>query len=266
MIEALHLPFMQRALAGGILVGLLCGYFGPFIVQRRLAFLGSGLAHAAFGGVALGLWLGMAPLAVAAPFVLCMAFLIVWIGDRTALAEDTVIGVLFSVSMAFGIVLLTRIQGYAGDAFAFLFGSILAISDTDLIAALAVLVLATGTLPLWSRWTYGTFDMNMARADRAVTPLLDYALAGCIAIVIVVSIKLVGMVLLAAFLVMPAAAARLVAQRFLVMSLLSVAFAVFSAIAGLALAYHLDLPSGPGVVLIQAVIFAGAAILRRRVS
>ena len=152
MLEPLTLPFMQRALVGGVFVGFIASYFGVFIVQRRMAFLGSGLAHAAFGGVALGILLGVQPLWIAVPFTLAVALAIVWLRERTALAEDTAIGVLFAVSMALGIVFLSVKQGYTGDAFTYLFGSILAISQTDVYMAAAMALATLCTHRLRSRF------------------------------------------------------------------------------------------------------------------
>ncbi len=261
MLDPFLLPFMQRALIGGILVGAITGYFGGFVVQRRMAFLGSGLAHAAFGGVALGLLLGLPPMGTALPFTVAVALGVVWLRARTVLAEDTAIGVFFAVAMALGIIFLSVREGYAGDAYTYLFGSILAITWGDIGLTAAALAATAFTLPLWPRWAYATFDRTLARADRLKVSRDDALLAVGIALAVVVSVKVVGIVLLAAFLVLPAATARLLSQTFAGMTLRSVLIGVGTAIAGLYLSYYADLPSGPCIVLSQAALFFAALAL-----
>ncbi len=255
MIEALAYGFMQRALIAGLLTGLVAAYYGVFIVQRGMSFLGSGLAHAAFGGVALGLLLQHEPLWVAVPFTIVVAVLITWIRDRTDLAADTVIGVFFALSMALGIVFLSRIPTYTTDAFTYLFGSILAVSQPDLWATGGLVVLAVMSIPLWGRWTYVTIDREAAMADGLPVKLDDYLLSILIAVTIVVSAKIVGIVLISAFLVIPAASARLVSIRFQWMTIISVVLGGATAIAGILASYHLDWPTGASIILVQTAVF-----------
>ncbi|RDI95471.1 metal ABC transporter permease [Meiothermus sp. QL-1] len=262
MLEALQLPFMQRGLLAGLLVGGLASYLGVLVVQRRLSFLGDGLAHAAFAGVALGLLLHQEPLWVALPFAVGVALLITWVRERSSLGDDTAIGIFFAVSVALGVLFMSLRQGFAQDAVAYLFGSILTVTPTDLwtmgLVALGVVLLS----PLWPHWAYATFDRELALADREPVGLHDYLLAGLLALVVVVSVKVVGIVLIAAFLVIPAATARLLARTFAGMTLLSVGLGVFSVLPGLAAAYLLDVPAGSAIVLVQALLFA-LALTRR---
>lgn len=264
MIDALSMPFMQRAVLGGIMVGLIAGYFGPFIVQRRLAFMGSGLAHAAFGGVALALLLNTEPLWIAVPFTVVVALGIVWVRDRTQLAEDASIGIFFAVSMALGIIFLSLKEGYAADAFTYLFGSILAIAPSDLWVTGTFLLALVFTVPWWQRWAYATFDRNLARADRLPVTRDDYVLFVAIAVAVVVCIKLVGIVLIAAFLVVPPAAARLLTRTFSGMTVVSLVIETVSVLAGLVVSYYADLPSGPTIILTQSAIFLVALIVSLR--
>ncbi|MCF6291132.1 MAG: metal ABC transporter permease [Desulfobacterales bacterium] len=255
MLEVLELPFMQRALLAGVMIGFLASYYGVFVVQRGLGFLGNGLAHAAFGGVALGLLLGMEPLWIAAPFTVAIAIAITWVQQRTSLASDTVIGVFFAASMAMGIVFLSLKRDYSVDAFSYLFGSILAVTGTDLWVSGLVVFFSLLCQPLWGRWAYATFDRDLARTDRVPVVLDEYLLAVLIAVTVVVAVKVVGIVLISAFLVVPAAAARLLSQRFAAMTVLSVCIGVTSVLGGLGCSYWLDLPSGATIVLLQTVIF-----------
>lgn len=256
--EILTLPFMQRALVAGVLVGLLASYYGVFVVQRRLSFLGVGLSHAAFGGVALGLLIEINPLWIALPFTVAVALGITWITQRSPVSADTAIGIFFAVSIALGVVLLTFKQSYTADAFAYLFGSILAVRSVDLWIMGGIAALALLTLPLWGRWAYATFDRDLARADGVPVRRDDYILAVLLAVTIVAAVKIVGIILAAAFLVIPAATARLLTSTFRVMTLASMVVGVAAAVGGLGVSYALDIPSGATIILVQAVLFFAA--------
>jgi zinc transport system permease protein len=255
MFEALEYPFIQRALIAGLMVAFLASYYGVFVVQRGLSFLGNGLAHAAFGGVALGLLLRREPLLIAVPFTVFISLAITWVRQRTTLASDTVIGIFFAVSMAAGIIFLALMEEYTADAFSYLFGSILAITETDLWVTGFVVLLAIMAQPLWGRWAYATFDRELAMADRVPVVFDEYLLSILLSVTIVVSVKVVGIVLISAFLVIPAAAARLLVHKFSTMTWVSILIGVTSTVAGLWSSYWLDVPSGAAIVLIQAAIF-----------
>lgn len=245
------------------MVGFLASYYGPFIVQRRLGFLGSGLAHAAFGGIALGILLNQEPLWVAVPFTIAVSFGIVWMRDRSPLASDTTIGIFVAVSMALGIIFLSLTDRYTSDAFTYLFGSLLAVTTADLWVTALVVLATLMTAPLWRYWAYATFDRSLARADRLPVTRHDYILAAAVAVSVVVSIKVVGIVLIAAFLVLPAAIARVLTRTFAAMTLASIAVGMSSVALGLIVSYYADLPSGATIILVQAAALAAALIARR---
>ena len=262
-----HLPgwlaqgFMQRALLAGLLVALLASYLGVFVVQRGMSFLGSGLAHAAFGGVALGLLLRQNPLWVALPFTVFVAIAITWVRQRTKISADTSIGIFFSVSFAIGVVLISQLDSYTTDAMTYLFGSILYVEQADLWMAAAVLGVCVLLSPLWPQWAYATFDRELARADRIAVERDDYILHALVAVVIVVAVKLVGIVMVAAFLVIPPAAARVISATFIGMTIMTMILGGFSALVGLRAAYEYDLPPGATIILTQAAIFLLAVAL-----
>ncbi len=260
MFELLTLPFMQRALIVGLLIGFLASYYGVFVVQRGLSFLGSGLAHAAFGGVALGLLLESEPLWIAVPFTIIVAIGITWVKNRTELGSDTTIGIFFSVSMALGIIFLYLRKQYSADAFTYLFGSILSVTIIDIIFAASIVLVTILFLPYWKRWAYSSFDRELAQADRIPVLFDDYILSILIAVTVVVSLKLVGIVLIAAFLVIPAASARLLSKSFSRMTVISISVGMLSAIGGLWISYYLDVPSGATIILLQAVVFLLAIV------
>ncbi len=260
MLEALGYPFFQRALCAGLLVSLLSGFLSPFVVQRRLSFLGDGLAHAAFAGVALGLFLRGEPLWFALPFTFLVAMAITLVKEKTELSEDTAIGVFFALSVALGAVFLSQAKGYVGDAMGYLFGSLLAVGAADLWAMAFLLLLALLLLPLWGPLAYATFDRELALSDRVPVVLHDYLLSGFLAVSLVLAVKVVGIILVAAFLVIPGAVARLLSPTFAGLTLLSLALSVLSTVLGLFLSFLLDWPSGASIVLLQAALFGLAFV------
>jgi len=254
-IEALTLPFFQRAIIAGILIGSLAGFYGVFVIQRKLSFLGSGLSHAAFGGVALALLLNLEPLYVALPFTVAVSLLINWIREQTELESDTAIGIAFSASMALGLLFLSMKRGFTPDAFTFLFGSILAVQPFDVFFAAMLAFVSLFTWKRWGRWGIATLDRDMARADGLPVRRDDTFLSVLLAVIIVTSLKIVGALLISAFLVIPAASARIVSGRLGTMTLYSIGFAILSSVFGLTVSYFFDLPAGAAIVLVQTAIF-----------
>jgi zinc transport system permease protein len=264
VFEILSLPFMQRALVAGILVGFLASYYGVFIVQRGLGFLGSGLAHAAFGGVALGILLETEPIWVAVPFTVLVAIGITWVKDKTKLGGDTTIGIFFSVSMALGIIFIFLKRQYSSDAFNYLFGSILSVTLLDIVVPIILIIITLFLFPFWKRWAYSSFDRELAQADRIPVQFDDYLLSILIAVTIVVSIKVVGIVLIAAFLVIPPAASRLLNNSFSKMTVVSIIIGVSTALIGLWISYYMNVPSGATIILLQAAVFFAVMILKKK--
>lgn len=281
LLEALALPFFVRAVVAGLAIAVMAGVLGVFVVQRRLSFLGDGLAHAAFGGMGIGAFVivtsgligsGVAlfrhPLWIAMPFSLLAALVIAGLRERTRLSSDTAIGVAFAVSVALGVMFFSLIPpdvNLGVSVMDLLFGSILGVRQGDLAVILVVAVVAVGALlGAWGRLGYATFDDELARSDGVRTGALELALFLLAALVIAVSASVVGIVLMAAYLVIPAAAARLIARTLAQMTLLSVVIGVTSTVVGLALSFYLDVPSGATIVLTQATLFVPAALFGRR--
>ncbi len=260
----LQYEFIQRALIAGTFVSLLCSVLGIFVVQRKMSFLGSGLSHSALGGIGMGILLGIDPMTAAIPFTILAALLIILLKNRTNLEIDTSIGILFSASVAAGIILISIKAGYTSDAYSYLFGSILAISSSDVVASL---ILTSGILLvillIWKELAYSTFDRELAVSDGINVIRQDYILACLLAIAIVISIKLVGIVLISAFLVLPPATARIFSRTFSQMLVLSVCYAITTCVTGLFLSFILDLPSGATIILFQTFIFTICLIFKR---
>ena len=250
------------AFVAASMVGFVASYFGVFIVQRRMAFLGSGLAHAAFGGVALGILLDVEPLYIALPFTVAVAIAIVSVREYTTLSDDTVIGVLFPMAMALGVIFLFLKKGFTGDANTYLFGSILAVSASDVMLTIAMAIATICTIPMWGVWAYASFDRTLARTDRRHIVCHDYALACAMSVVVVVSMKIIGMLLIAAFLVLPAATARVLSRSFKQMTVISIILGLITPALGMYLSLFPDVPPGAMIILVQAGIFLLALAVR----
>ena len=264
ILDPLGFPFFVRALLASTVVGLVCAVVGSYMVLRGLAFMGDALSHSAFPGVVIAyllkgpFYLGAAVAAVATSLA------IGWVTRRGQLRGDTAIGVLFAGMFALGIFLFSRIPNYVGDLFGFLFGEILGIGDTDLVAlsVLALIVLATVAV-LWKELLYATFDPLGAAAAGLPVVRLDYLFLALIALTIVISLQAVGIILVVAMLVTPAAVGQLVATSFTRLMAVAIAVGVLSPVVGLYLSYWLDAATGATIVLVETAIFIVALLARR---
>ena len=263
--EPLTHGFFVRALVAGALVGTVCAVVGTYVVLRGLAFIGDAISHAAFPGVVASFILGGPYLLGAAVAAVATALGIGFVTRRTGIRADTAIGVLFAGTFAFGIFLFSTIRGYVGDLFSFLFGYLLAIDPGELatLALLAGLVLLVVAI-LWKELLYATFDPLGAAASGLPVGRLEYLFLALVAVTIVLSLQAVGIILVVAMLVTPAATAQLLAARFGSLMRLAIAIGVASSIGGLYLSYWLDVASGATIVLVQTALFGLALALGPR--
>jgi ABC-type Mn2+/Zn2+ transport system permease subunit len=265
MLEILSYTFMQRALLASVLIGSVSAVMGVYVVLRGLSFIGAGIAHASFGGVALGFLLGINPVLVAVVFCLLTAWGIAWTSQRAEVKEDTAIGIFFATTMALGILFIGLMEGYNVDLFSYLFGSVLSVTRTDLWLSglLGVGVLLTVGL-FFKELLFITFDPEMARVSGLPAGALYVLLLSLMALTIVLSIKVVGIILVSALIVIPAAAAYQLTEDFRRMMILAVVIGNLSAIVGLFLSYGLDTASGATMVLTATMVFLLSALLSPR--
>ncbi len=264
MAEILSLPFMQRALFAALLTGLLGGLLGAFLVQKRLSFLAAGVSHSAFAGIGLGLALGIAPFLAAVPMAVAVGAALALLRQRGTLPEDAVVGILFAAGMATGVVLLS-LSGANASLPAYLFGSILAIRPVDLLFLGVITAVGVSfVLGFWGRLTLITFDRQLAQASGVPVRFLDYAFFITSSVAIVATVKLIGVILVSSFFVVPSATARLLGSTFAAVTALAATLGMATAVAGLLLSYPLEGPVGASIVLLQAVLFAGVLVIRRR--
>jgi manganese/iron transport system permease protein len=265
IFDPLRYEFFIRALVASALVGVVCAVVGVYIVLRGLAFMGDAISHSAFPGVVLA-YLLKGPFYLGATIAAVLTSLAIgWVARRGNLRGDTAIGVLFAGMFALGVFLFSRIPNYVGDLFGFLFGEVLGISTGDLIA---LTVLGLGVLAivyvLWKELLYATFDPLGAAASGLPVERLDYLFLALIALTIVVSLQAVGIIMVVAMLVTPAATAQLLTLRFNRLMGLAVAVGLIAPIVGLYLSYWLDAASGATIVLVETAIFLVALLLGPR--
>jgi len=268
MLEVLGFGFIRNAFLGAFLVATVCSLIGVFVVLRGLAFAGAGIAHSAFAGVALGFLLGVDPLLTAIGFCLVAAFLIQLTGSRANLRQDTAIGIFLSWTMALGVMLIGLMRRYDARIFGYLFGNILGVSRGNimLMSGLTLLVVIL-LFVFYKEFKFIAFDEEMAQAAGLPIGLFNTVQLGLIALTVVVAIRAVGIILVEALLVIPAAIAYQLTSRYGMMFVLSWITAVVASWGGLALSYIFNLPSGATIVMLTALFFAVAAIFspkRRR--
>jgi ABC-type Mn2+/Zn2+ transport system permease subunit len=265
MTDILSYTFMQRALVASLLIGTVTSVIGVYVVLRGLAFIGAGIAHASFGGVALGFLLGVNPVASAVVFCLCTAWAIAFTSERAEIKEDTAIGIFFAATMALGVLFIGLMGEYNVDLFGYLFGSVLSVTSSDLwmssILGAAVLVIIA---LFFKELLFITFDQEMAQVSGLPAKGLYALLLSIMALTIVLSIKVVGIILVSAMIIIPAASAYQLTEDFRTMMGLSALIGNVSAVTGLLLSYRLDTASGATMVLTATVIFFLSALLSPR--
>lgn len=256
LLTPLNYPFMQRGIGAALIVGVLCSIIGCYVVLRSMAFLGDAMAHAVLPGVALA-YLFKANLTIGA---LIMAILVAlgisFFTRRGTLKEDTAIGILFTAALALGVVLISSIRTYAVDLSHILFGNILGVSQADLwltggLGAVILLLIGLAYKP----FLVVTFDPVLAKTLRLPVNLYQTLLLILLSLTIVVGMQTVGVGLVAAMLVTPAATAYLLTRRLFSMMVLSAGFGALASLVGLYASYYLDVASGAAIVLVATIFF-----------
>lgn len=262
MTEMLQYEFMRNALLAALLAGVACGVIGAYVVVKRLVSISGGIAHAAFGGVGLGYFLGIDPLLGVLPFSLASAVGIWLVSRKGKLSEDTAVGIFWAMGMAAGVLFIGLTPGYAPDLFGYLFGSILTVprSDLRLMLGLDAVILAVVCLR-YKELLALSFDEEFAKVSGVRVEAMYLMLLCLVAVTVVVLIRIVGIVLVIALLTIPAAIARQHTRSLPGMMLLSTALGAALTIGGIWLSYTLNLASGATVILLSGAAFALSAAL-----
>ncbi len=255
-MDLFYYTFFQNAMIGSLLVSIACGIIGTYIVTRRLVFISGGITHASMGGVGIALYSGFPPLWCTLIFSLLSALGIQWLSGRKNVREDSAIAVFWTLGMALGILFSFLTPGYASDLSTYLFGNILTITlgDLWLLFGVAGALVVFFTLFLRSIVSIA-FDANFARSQGLPVAVFEYVLMAFIALTVVATLRIIGIVLAISMLTLPQMTANLFTMDFKRMIWLSVLVAVVSCAGGLFVSYFLNVPSGASVIFFSIIIY-----------
>lgn len=263
--EPLRLAFMQRALLAALIIAAVGGVVGTFVVLKGLAFIGDALAHSAFAGVATAFVLGGSTYLGSIIAAVLTALAIGFVSRRGRVSFDTAIGILFVGAFSFGIMLISASRSYTVDLFSFVFGDVLGVgwSDIRVISALAAVVLALVAL-FYRELLFTAYDPTMAAASGVPVAAVQYGQLALLALTTVITIKVVGIVLVVAMLVTPAATAQLLVRRVPVMMAVAALTGMVATTAGLYISYYANVASGAAIVLVATGFFLVALLFSPR--
>ena len=255
-MNILEYSFFQNALLGSLLASVLCGFIGTYIVTRRLVFISGGITHASFGGIGLGVFLGINPILSAMVFSVLSAFGVQWMSRRGDVREDSAIAVFWTFGMSLGIICCFLSPGFMPDLPSFLFGSILTIGQADLwlLAALLVAVAIVFTL-LYRTILSVAFDVDFARSQRLPVAFIEYLMMALIALTIVGTLRMVGIVLSISLLTIPQMSANVLTHNFKHMIAWSIVIGWVDCLMGLGLSYALNVPSGASIIFVSILVY-----------
>jgi zinc transport system permease protein len=249
--------YMWRAFAAAALLAPGCAFLGVFVTARKMSFFSDTIAHGALAGVALGVWLGMTELTIPMVlFSLLIAAALIWIKENTELMTDTIMALLLSGSVAVGIIILSMLHGSQAQIHSYLFGDILAVGSSEVLSAAVMCVVVFGGL-FWklSHLTLLSAHEEMAYVCGVPVRALNFLFIVALTITVALSIRLLGIVLVTALIVVPPAAARNVSRNLRQQIVYSIAAGLFGGVSGIFASYHLDVPCGPTIVLASILIF-----------
>ncbi len=266
IVDFLQYAFIQRAFLAGSFVGLACAALGIFLVLRKMSLVGDGLSHVSFGAIALGLFFGIYPFYVAVPVVIIGSFLILKITERAKVYGDAAIGIVSAVGIAGGVILSSAAGGFNVDLFSYLFGDILSISQIEVILSvlLSFAVLAIIYFYYWDLFS-ATFDEEYAKTTGIKTDFINLLLTFLTALTVVLSVKVAGVMLVSALLILPAVTALQLAKGFRTAIFFGCVISLLSVITGITFSFFLDLPTGATIVIVNAGLFA-LALLYKKIS
>ena len=255
--------FVMRSLLGALFASITAGLAGTYIVSRRLVFLSGGITHASFGGIGLGYYLGINPVVGAAIFGLGSALGMEYMSARGRMREDSAIGILWALGMAVGIIFIYLTPGYAPNLMSYLFGSILTVTNGDLIAlGIISVVLVVYTALFYRTLLYISFDENYARTFTRHTDLFKYISVGLTGLVIVLNIRMAGVIMIIALLTIPANIIMLFTRKYLRIIVLSTVVSFLSISAGFAVSWFTNLPTGATIVTVLVLFWLVARAAR----
>ena len=264
MVTMLSYPFMQRALIAGVILAALLAWLGVFVVMRKMSFFSDGIAHSSLAGIAIGILASLQPLITAVIFSILFALAIYYLEKRTSLSSDAIIGMLFTSGMALGVVLISFKSGYQPDLMSFLFGNILAINNRDLVIIAALSAAISCFLAFNHRGiTLMSLDRDSAYVEGINVDSLQVILYIVLAVSVVLGLKVLGIILVSALLIIPPSTAKLVSTSFRLLIVESLLFSEATVLAGIAISYYVNAPTGAVIVLVGTVLFFLAFLYKR---
>lgn len=264
IINFLQYAFIQKAFVAGFFVAIVCSVLGLFLVLRKMSLIGDGLSHVSFGAIALGLFFGIYPFYIAIPLVILASILILKISEKAKIYGDAAIGIVSAIGISGGVILASLSKGFNVDLFSYLFGNILAISTAEVIlsALLSIVVLAAVYFFYWDLFS-ATFDEEYAKTTGIKTHFINNLLTILTAVTVVLAIRMVGVMLVSALLILPAVTALQLSPSFKKAMAISAAVSLLSVILGITFSFFLDLPTGAAIVMINVVFFGGALVYKK---
>ena len=256
MIEALQYDFMRNALVAGMLVSIACGIIGTYVVINRIVFLSGGIAHAAYGGIGLGYFFKFNPVLGAIIFSLASALGMGLVHRKTRQRADTIIGVMWAIGMALGIIFVDLTEGYKADLMSYLFGSILAVPSSDLLIMLALdIVIILLVMFFYKELLAVSFDETFAAVSGVPVDFIYLMLVAMIALTVVMMMRVVGLIMVIALLTMPAAISGMLVRDMKKMMVLAILLGVLFTTTGLWFSYSLNLTSGATIILVSGAAY-----------
>ncbi|MBE6203409.1 MAG: metal ABC transporter permease [Rikenellaceae bacterium] len=270
IVDILSYEFLTRALIASILSGITCGIVGCYIVARRMVFLSGGITHASFGGLGMALYAGLDPLLGSLSFAALSSVGIEFAARRGRMREDSAVGIIWALGMAIGVVFMSLRPGYATDLTSYMFGNILLVNDADIeYLTWLTLFVVVGALMMLRKLMFVTFDEDYAKSQGLNTALIAYIMAVVIAVTIVLSIKVMGIILLLSLMTIPAVIANSLTKDYRWMTLWSAIVAVVGNVAGFIVSYIWDIPTGSCIIFTMMAMLISVKILslcRNRLS
>lgn len=258
--------YLMNALLAAVFAGITCGIVGTYVVARRMVFLCGGVTHASFGGLGIAVYMGANPIAGAMVFAVLSALGIEWAGDRGRIREDSAIGIIWSVGMAVGALFMSLTPGYtSGDLSSYMFGSIVTVTTRD-VATLGVLTLfcIVGAVLWWRPVMYLAFDRDFAASQGIATRAASYIMAVIVALTIVLSIRVMGIVLLLSLFTIPAVSANAMTKSYAAITRWAAVLAVAGAVVGLFISYNLEVPPGASIIFTLTIALIVVKLLTLR--
>jgi len=270
IFDLLQYAFIQRAIIATLLTSIACGVIGVYVVTKKIVFIAGGISHACFGGLGLSFYLGLNPLIGLLPFSVLAAAALGFLSKKTRVSEDTAIGILWSLGVAVGVILIYLTPGYAPDLMTYLFGNILTVpaSDIWLMVGIDILILAVVIL-FYKEFLSMCFDEEFTKVVGVSADKIYLLLLCLLALTTVAMIKVVGIILIIAMLSIPASISRKFSHNMKTMMVYSSVIGAVLSLAGLLLSYYFDLPSGATIILVMSVVYLiviGVSELLKRIQ